>query len=101
MRKSIKEIQTGEMVYVRNYEYSFMHHDSWHECNWDFHVDATIIKSIVFTDNKKDKFYDTLKNLSVFVHQIFKIIIKWVIFLEKNYFLSLIIIITKSYLPKT
>jgi len=47
------------------------------------------------------KFYGTLQNLSVLVHQILKIIVKCVIFLRKNYFLSPIIIIIKSYLPKT
>jgi len=45
------------------------------------------------------KFYGTLKILRV--HQIVKLIIKWVDFLKKNnYFLSLTIIIIKSYLPK-
>jgi len=49
----------------------------------------------------KGKFYGTPNNLSVLVHKLHKIIIKWVIFVRKNYFLSPIIIITKFYLPKT
>jgi len=32
----------------------------------------------------KGKFYGTLKNLSILVHQIIKLMIKWVIFLRKR-----------------